>query len=398
MKICSCLACGSEELIPVLSFPKMPLTDRYMDILQDAESLRSYPLDAYFCSDCTHLQLGFQVDPKESYTEYIYQSGVTPGLTDKFNSYAREVISMLAKESANGSLQILDVGSNDGSFIQSLRLLGLSAYGVEPARSLSRMCNENSLPTLNSFFDEAIIDLLDKEGFPTRYDLISFNNVLANVPRPLEALLIAKRLLRDSNSRISIQTGYHPLQFSRGLFDYIYHEHYSYFSLHSMRALASRAGLKISAFQKLDLRGGSARFYLSQSESEELDMTRERFDSISDYKALNTLIGASSASLKNALIDYKRDGLTIIGFGASHSTGTLIHSFQLSGLLDMVVDDNSLKHGKYVPGTSLRVFPSDVALKDNSVIVVLAWQYFDLIAEKLRRRGFEGPVLRPVLP
>ena len=382
----------------MLSFPQTPLTDRYSDDLQKSLSLQLYPLDAYFCDDCTHLQLGFQVDPEESYSDYIYQSSVTPGLSAQFNSYAKEVLRILGKESCTESVDVLDVGSNDGSFTKSLIELGASAYGVEPASHLSKMCNDHSLPTLNCFFDNSIVAHLGNERFPQRYDLVSFNNVLANLPNPFEALCTAKALLKDATSRISIQTGYHPLQFSKGLFDYIYHEHYSYFSLRSMTALAKRAGLNVSGFQILDLRGGSARFYLAPLASEKVDTQHERFDSLSDFKALNTLISTSAAHLRNSLLDYKKDGLSIVGFGASHSTGTLIHAFRLDNLLDVVVDDNPLKHGKYVPGTRLKVAPPNTKLMSKSVVVILAWQYFDLICQKLRKSGFTGVILRPILP
>ena len=392
-----CLACGSTSLLTVLSFPSTPLTDKYSADPQSSLKLPLYPLDALFCTNCSHLQLGIRVDPSESYHDYIYQSTITPGLNEQFLGYALELQRNLSISSTS-SINVLDVGSNDGSFLQSLRSLGISSYGVEPAKHLSQWCSNNSLPTINCFFDNDIHRKLFQSNFPVEYDAITFNNVLANLPDPLEALLLARSLLKDNNSRIVIQTGYHPVQFAKGLFDYIYHEHYSYFTQRSISTLALRAGLQLENTTFSDLRGGTARFTLSACSKTKQDIPPERFSDLSDYKSLNTLIGASTSNLKNNLIDFTNSGFQVIGFGASHSTGTLIYAFSLQNILEFIIDDNELKHGKYVPGTTLIVKPFQLDICSNSVIVILAWQYFDLISAKLRDRGFNGPILRPVLP
>ena len=205
-------------------------------------------------------------------------------------------------------------------------------------------------------------------------------------------------MLKNSQSIIVIQTGYHPEQFQKGLFDYIYHEHYSYFSASSMERLAERSGLKIVNQVLLrDLRGGSVRWILKKGDKEKVGVrNRERFTEYNEYNGLNTLINKSKEYLLQQITQLRKEGYKIIGYGASHSTGILVHHFELSDKLDWLVDENSNKLNKYMPGTKLEV--REVSYDTRYVYVILAWQYFNQIRTKLRNAGFEGRILKPILP
>ena len=108
------------------------------------------------------------------------------------------------------------------------------------------------------------------------------------------------------------------------------------------------------------------------------------------------ILGQDGAYLAQLLL---KKNYKIIGFGASHSTGVLVKHFGLEKYLDYLVDENTDKHGLYMPGTSLQVKDCGVLYKERNVIIlILAWQYFDLIREKLISNGFEGQILKPMLP
>ena len=392
-----CLCCDSKNLRPVFSLVDAPLTDNYLSSSLESLSLQKYPLNLYLCSDCGHLQLSHQVSPEDSYSTYIYTSNTTIGLKQNFIDYARELKSHFTISSE--PLRLLDVGSNDGSFLQAARHQGIDAYGIEPS-SVASIALENSCPTLNCYFDADIQSKLKSAGYPTTYHIISFNNVLANIPNPYSALSLAETLLVDKHSIISVQTGYHPKQFSIGLFDYIYHEHYSYFSLYSLGALAHRAGLRLLSHQQLPVRGGSFRMFL-QPGAKYFDCLPERFTTAHELAGLYDLIQASSSHLFALLTKFRSEGFKIIAYGASHSTGILVHQFNLCHMIDVLVDENPNKHGLFMPGTSIKVFSPNIIyenLSDKFVVVVLAWQYFSVIRDKLLQHGVKSPIIKPVLP
>ena len=408
-EISVCLCCGSRDLVEVIRFPATPLTDLYKKEVQDALSLKRYECTAKLCQKCSHLQLKEQVDATESYSDYIYNSKVTIGLNKEFENYAKEIRGLF--ENQNKSIKVLDVGSNDGSFMQACSNNEMEVYGIEPASNLAKIANEAGLKTLCCYYDNSIKNKIT-EQFGSRgddFDVITFNNVLANMPSPRESLEVARSMLKDDNSRIIIQTGYHPTQFSSGLFDYIYHEHYSYFSAKSLAVLANICALEVEDSKEIDLRGGSIRMILRRRSTKptkiSLDAnTYERFSDCQEYNGLNQLIESSRVATIDIIREAKRMGKEIIGFGASHSTGMLVHKLEITEQLDYIIDENKAKKGLYMPGTALKVHSlEDIAnekvTKDNCVIIVLAWQYFKLIKSKLTKIGFLSEnIIKPILP
>jgi len=161
-----CLCCDSKHLQPVFSLVDAPLTDNYSSSSSDSLSLQKYPLNLSLCTECGHLQLSHQVSPEDSYSTYIYTSNTTLGLQQNFIDYAIELKSRFPPSSE--PLRLLDVGSNDGSFLQAARHQGIDAYGVEPS-SVASIAIENCCPTLNSYFDADIHRKLKASGYPSTY-------------------------------------------------------------------------------------------------------------------------------------------------------------------------------------------------------------------------------------
>ena len=393
-----CLCCSSLKIKKIFELTDSPLTDSYSKSKETSLKKTVYPLKLFYCEECTHLQLGLQVSPEESYSEYLYNSKITPGLINSFKEYAKILVSRNSQEE---KINILDIGSNDGTFLEACKNVGCNAVGVEPAEVVAKYANQNGRKTINAYLDKNLGSLLKQENINKKFDYITFNNVLANISNPIEALQIAKLFLKDKESEIVIQTGYHPLQFSKGLFDYIYHEHYSYFNINSMKNLCMKVNLKIADYKISDLRGGSIRFFLKSGYENKNNVNKnlERFSTVEELKGLEILIDSSRRHLKSNLENLKKKNYKIIGFGASHSTGILVKHFDLEQYLDYLVDENHDKHGLYMPGTSLKVEECSVVYKEKKIIIlILAWQYFDLIRDKLIRNGFEGQILKPMLP
>ena len=395
-KIDHCLACKSIDIQEVLALTATPLTDSYQLSGTEAVAMEKYPLSPRLCLRCGHLQLAHQVSPEKSYNNYLYNSKITTGLPDNFRKYARDI-------TTNQALDILDIGSNDGSFIAACLEQGHNAYGIEPSSALTDAANKIGRSTTNGYFEIQTVQRLCKKHGVSSFDKITFNNVLANIPSPKTALKLASTLLKNEDSEIYVQTGYHPTQFNKGLFDYIYHEHYSYFTISSMGKLAEQCNLTLVKADKFDLRGGSIRFCMKALKGDQervgYSNIHERFKSIEDFKSLEALVIASKQRLSEQLNYYKSLGYLIVAFGASHSTGTLIHHFDIVKDVDYLIDENVLKHGKYMPGTKLKVHkPNEVLKNKNTAVIVLAWQYYEQIASKLRMGGFSGPIIKPVIP
>lgn len=394
----TCLCCKSINTEKVLKLVDSPLTDAYTKSKDSSLNKKKYPLELYLCENCSHLQLGLQVPPEDSYTEYLYNSKVTPGLNKSFLEYAETLQERNVKKN---QIDLLDIGSNDGSFLEACKNFGFHAIGIEPAEAVANKANKLGRKTINAYLDKNLNNKLLKKGLKNKFDFITFNNVLANINNPIEALKTAKLMLKNKDSEIIIQTGYHPLQFSKGLFDYIYHEHYSYFNINSMKELCKKVNLKVDKYEISHLRGGTIRFYLKKGldNEENKSLNFERFSTKDEIKGLEFLLKASKMHLENTLNNLKSKNYKIIGYGASHSTGILVSNLGVAKYLDFLVDENKDKHGLYMPGSVLKVHKTDdLYNSQNSVALILAWQYFDLIREKLINNNFKGIIIRPILP
>ena len=161
--ITKCLCCDSDKLHSILKLEDSPLTDNYFESKSESISAHRYPLAVNYCSDCTHVQLDQHVDPKESYSNYLYNSSITLGLNKNFTDYALQIKSFHNNPT---QLRILDVGSNDGSFLHACQTEDFVAYGVEPAGNLAMAANSNNIPTNNAYFGSDLFKTQIYGNFP----------------------------------------------------------------------------------------------------------------------------------------------------------------------------------------------------------------------------------------
>ena len=380
-----CLACSANKLIDIFDFGNLPLTDVYLENKQKSERLKPLSLATQLCINCFHFQLAEFHDMSQIYKEYIYNSSVTNGLDRNFAGYA----SWLSYMAPGSNLSLLDVGSNDGSFALACKNLGMKVTGIEPSVQVAALANKRGINTVCGFLGDALTSkVLENQKF----NVISFNNVLANISDPKNFIDLAQKHLADDGV-ISIQTGYHPHQFINGNFDYIYHEHYSYFTISSMKELAKRCNLSLVAYQFVSTRAGSIRFLLKPIKAAYFEIETPDFD-----KKFNSL---EAFNLLKSNIVWNRDRLThtlktlrskgpIVMYGASHSTGVLTSVLGLEEFIDVIVDDNESKHGLYSPVEKLKVKPSSwLDTAQFEAIIVGAWQHYGVIEKKLLNRGVD---------
>lgn len=379
-----CEVCGGSELMVVLPLAPTPLEDEFA---REIRNQPLYPVDLTLCKSCGYLHLPYRVSPSESYTDYLYESTVTAGLTSHYDAYADSIVRefALSKESL-----VVDLGSNDGSMLRSFQRHGVRVLGVEPARRQADAANREGLETICNFFTDSVLaDIITSHGSAT---VITANYMFANVDGLLPFTERVAQLL-SQNGVFIVQTGYHPEQFRINMFDYVYHEHFSYFSVEVLQEVFSRSGLVLVNVKSTSPKGGSIRAVATKAVVElkvqasvNSFIATERKIGITTKAYFNSLKGrldVENAKLLAELRSLRAQGHRIAGFGASHSTTTLIYNFDLGYFLDFIVDDNPLKHGTYSPGKHIPVFGvEELRVQRIKYVVVLAWQHFDVIVAR----------------
>jgi hypothetical protein len=383
----------------VLSFSPTPLGDKLSRTPEDARQLGIYPLDVAQCPSCQHVFLPTVVDPDASYSDYFFETSKSPGLSNSMMRLAHELWLEVATTSP---VRVVDIGSNDGTWLQHFKNYGAQVLGIEPSERHATGAAEVGVETLHGYFTPASAQQIRNEtGSP---DLITANFVTANIPN-LGEFFEALRILSDRDSLIAIMTGYHPDQFRVNMFDFVYHEHVSYFTVQDFVNLGARYGFSVVGATRHSLKGGSLQVLLRRtpnSVQHSIDVLRlarqEDWLGVRDeswFLDLQTRISRERAHT-HQLLDAMRCR-SIIGYGVSHSVTTLLYHFELTDRVAALADDNESRQGLYAPGTGMEVLhPDHVASGDFDAVVILAWQHDGLIRKRLREIGWRGPVVQPL--
>jgi SAM-dependent methyltransferase len=382
-----CRLCGSSRIVTILHLNDTPLEDQFVSQEKKSVVQPSYPLELAICEYCGYVFLPHIVNPEASYADYVYVSALTVGLRNHYDQYAKEIADNFG--TVEGSL-VIDLGSNDGSMLASFKQLGMKVVGVEPANSIATQANESGLTTINGFFtDEVTQQILDEHGSAS---VVTANYMYANVDDVIGFTKNVAKLLAPDGIFV-VQTGYHPEQMKIKMFDYIYHEHFSYFTVEVLKKLFSACGMELIDAQKTAPKGGSIRVIGQLKNGKRIiDSSVERIITEEQHAGMRKIeiyqkFALELAELKRQLLDrlnqLKRAGKKIAGFGASHSTTTLLYHFEAAPFIEYLVDDNEIKQGLYSPGYHLPVYSSQKLYDDApDYVVILAWQHQDSITTK----------------
>jgi len=390
----SCRFCGSLDLVTVFNLGTSPLCDEYRTEKPIGDF---FPLKLNLCNNCTSVQTSEVVEPSSIYSDYVYFTHTSPGLDNHFERYADAVSAVVSE--ARGL--VVDVGSNDGCLLSHFASLGFKVVGVEPSSSACDYAlKKRGVSSINGYFDRSSVDtILSQRG---EASVITFNNVFANID-DLESLIELTSKLLSKDGLIIIESSYLFDMIDNMVFDFIYHEHLSYISLSSLQKLLGRYGLRVFDVQRVPTKGGSARYFVARSDSRFVDSinVREMKRSEAQRGSVVDVFREFSQRVFNARSQFVRilDGLgstgRVIGFGASATTTTLLHAWQIGDRFHSLMDDNPYKQNTYSPGYGLVVSPFyDSLLNSDDTVVILAWRFHEQICRSLR--DFKGNIVLPL--
>jgi len=389
-----CLCCGSEKLKLVLDLNEQPLANSFKKTAEEDEP--TFPLCLNICEECTHLQLSHAVNPDLLFKNYLYVSGTSQTLRDYFDWFAKETLNYFSEPPQT----VLDIACNDGSQLNSFKVLGLKTYGVDPAENLHPLSNANHEVVCDYFKEKYVYHYKNKN-----LDIITAQNVFAHNDYPLEFLQQCRDIMHDG-SFLFIQTSQADM-IRNNEFDTIYHEHLSFFNASSMSALAQRAGLYLIDIRKTPIHGNSYMFVFSKvaSDTSRVDavLAEEQAQGLQDmntYLAYADRAATIVEDLKQTIMHYRTLDYLIVGYGAAAKGNTLLNFGEIH--LDYIIDDNPLKQGLYSPGMSTPVVPIDKLddYADTKVAFVpLAWNFFTEIRRNIKnKRDREGDVFIKYFP
>ena len=382
-----CRLCNSDETEIAWSLCPAPYGDLFQKDQLSAIGLKSHSLTLMLCRNCHLLQLAEEVDAKQIYSDYVYQSSVTAGLKSYYQRLAQGMVNLAE---LNPSSLVVDVGSNDGTGLRPFQECGMRVLGVEPSHDPAKVAVGAGIPTLNEFLnDESVKKVISELGFA---QLVCANYVAANVPSPVNFFRNIRSML-TSDGWVSIVTGYHPDQFAIGMFEYINHDHLSYFTVNSALYLAKESGLILVSAQRVEHKGGSIHLIFRTMESNahpddsvQQLLQRETWLRVTELDTYTSF--ADEVKLKGNEIRHelaKLNSQNLAGIGASISTTHLMYQFGLNDFVSTLFDDDINKIGRYSPGLGLPVLGLENLSEMNfKIVVILAWQHSGVLLKRLR--------------
>jgi len=400
-----CRHCKAPLVVVFADLGATPISNDYLAAEKVNGPEPYYPLRVLVCSDCHLVQLQDFVTSTDLFRDdYAYFSSFSTTWLEHAKRYASE---MTERFGLNSSSMVVEIASNDGYLLQFFKENKIGVTGIEPCRSVAEAArNDKDIPTEIMFFGEETAKKLKMQGKAA--DLMPANNVLAHVPNINDFVAGFRELLKPDG--VATFEFPHLLNLiEKNQFDTIYHEHFSYLSLLAVERIIGRQGLRVFDVEQLHTHGGSLRVFVCHDNAKwetqpGLDEVRKLekdagLDKDGTYAAYAEQVRETKRVLLTLLIDLKRQGKTIVGYGAPAKGNTLLNYCGIgTDMLEFTVDRSPHKQGMFLPGTRLPIKPPEAIEEFKpDYVLILPWNLKDeIMAQMAHIKDWGGRFIVPI--
>jgi SAM-dependent methyltransferase len=400
----SCRFCGAEQLHTFLDLGMSPLCEAYPSAADLNRGEIYYPLLVFVCGRCFLVQLRKYESPERIFSDYPYFSSYSDSWLKHAEKYCEK---MAARFGLGPQSFVIEVASNDGYLLQYFVQQRVPVLGIEPAGNVARAAIDMGVPTLVRFFGSQLAKDLASEGRCA--DLIVCNNVLAQVP-DLNDFVEGLYTLLKPDGVLTLEFPHLLRMIERNEFDTIYHEHFSYFSMHTTVRILEAHAMRAFNVEELTTHGGSLRVYGCRAENHTYkteasvrtviaEEERAGLASVEGYATFTQQVRKTKLTLVDFLITAARQGKSVAGYGAPGKSATLLHYCGIGrDLIEYTVDRNPKKQGRYLPGTHIPIHhPSRLRETRPDYVLILPWNLKDEIMAQLQFiRDWGGQFVVPI--
>jgi SAM-dependent methyltransferase len=385
----TCRFCGAPLSEVFVDLGAQPLANSYLEPedLRKAEAF--LPLCVYVCGKCFLVQLPEEERPEAIFSDYAYFSSYSESWLRHAETYAA---AMVKRFGLGAGHRVIEVASNDGYLLRWFAEWGIPVQGIEPAGNVAAAAEAAGIPTLVKFFGTATARELVEAG--TRADLLVGNNVLAHVP-DLNDFVAGLKLLLAPAGVLTMEFPHLVRLMAEDQFDTIYHEHYSYFSLSTVRRVFAAHGLSIFDVEELPTHGGSLRVFAGHMEEQKRVEQRviellvgeaaDGFSQLETYRSFGERVRRVKRGFLRFLIQAKEEGKSIAGYGAPAKGNTLLNYCGVrTDFLDFTVDRSPHKQGRFLPGSRVPIHGPDRLRETRpDYVLILPWNLKEEIMEQM---------------
>ena len=398
-KINKCRICKSKNIKEFFDLGNQPLANSLLKNPDEKENF--YPLSLSWCPDCNLVQLNHTADPKELFSNYVWVTGTSETAKEHAVNFYKEILSRTENLHEGYTLE---VASNDGTFLMPFIENGYKALGVDPAKNIADMATKEGALTICGFFGEELArEIIREYGYAK---VVFARNVLPHVAN-LHDFVKGLRLCLEDKGLLVLEVHYAEKICEELHYDSIYHEHLCYFTLKSIEHLLNQYGLFVFDIKKSPISGGSLVLYIKKNETEEKPIVQSyrkiekeiKLNELSRWQDFATRAYSHREELLKIVNDLKKEGKSIVGYGASARSSTLLNFCGIdTRFISIVADQNPLKHNRFTAGTHIPIdSPEKVMEKNPDYVFILAWNFADEIIDILKGRfNYTGKFIIPL--
>ena len=387
----NCLICDSKELDLVIDLGLQPWANGF--VTKDEIKLENkYPLEVMFCRQCSLAQLSYFVPKEKMFSNHTYLSGVTKSLSAHFKKIINELNINYNKE--NQKKMILDIGSNDGTFLKHAKDLNWDVLGFESSTNISELANSNGIKTTNKFFNFENV-----KDFTEKFDFINASGVFFHLEELHSATKAVNYLLKEKGIFV-VQFLYMDQIINNCAFDQIYHEHLCYYNLETLNKLLDQYNLEIFDSHLEEIHGGQMIAFVSHKNKYEKTARFKKYIDLENKKESNEFskyitFNKDIINLKKKNCEFLRNCLEekklIFGLGAPVKGNTLLNYFGFTkNEIPKLLEINPLRKNLFAPGSHIPVELENDQKQDPDIFYVLAWNFKKEILDKNQEKIEKG--------
>ncbi|NGX41205.1 MAG: Ubiquinone biosynthesis O-methyltransferase [Candidatus Anoxychlamydiales bacterium] len=371
-----CRVCDSKDFKLVVDLKEQPVGLHFITKDQIG-SEPFYPLRVLYCTRCQTSQLDYTVKKEVMYSDHTYLSGITKSLKLHFDGVAKDVDDRFFKERVDKS--VLDIGSNDGTQLKSYKELHYDVLGIDASKTVSKIANENNIPTLHAFFNLETAEKINK-----KFDVINAAGVFFHLEELHSVTQGIKKCLKDDGVFV-VQFMYMKNIMENVAFDQIYHEHLLYYTLKTIEVLLNRHGLSLFDAYFSSIHGGSIIGLVTHRGKKEkstrlLKLIKKEEESRCNELQSYQIFAKNIETLKEKNLKFlemrKNEGKTIYAMGAPVKGNTLLNYFGISkDTIPYLVEKNHLRKNLFSPGRHIPIIMEEEIKNPPDVYYVLAWNF-----------------------
>ncbi len=373
----ACKACGETDIFEILDLGNLPLAGDFRPL---GEPNQLYPLAIDGCNACGLVQVREVVSPEILFgPDYSYASSSIQALVDHFEGYAKSVRQV---SNIDQPCRLLEIGCNDGIFLAPLERYGYDVIGIDASDNVAELARSKGLRVYTGFFDDPLAKMLvDEYGF---FDVVTCSNVFAHVPEIGSFLARIDSVLHPGHGEVWIEVQSTKSLYNNLQWDFFYHEHCFYWTIHSLERFLNSYGFKLLRFSETSMHGGGIRAMFTKSSEARSDLIISEVEATpTDWKQFAEACQHSRVVLYDVM-----STLPIrVAFGAAGRATTLINWAGIGSFLDYAIDGNPLRIGKAIPGVNVPIISEADFLAQDSPphwCLISAYSYFSEIRAKIK--------------